>query len=99
MISQTQYVLERVACPCCGYRRLSESGAYEVCRVCRWEDDGLVSTRRPDRYTDGPNGISLAEGQRNFRELGAAHPDEVGTARIPRADEARSPDWRDHTAG
>jgi hypothetical protein len=27
-------------CPCCGYRTLLERGAYDICQVCFWEDDG-----------------------------------------------------------
>ena len=29
-----------VACPCCGYETLGERGAFEICGVCWWEDDG-----------------------------------------------------------
>ncbi|TNL01225.1 hypothetical protein CYD30_28230 [Kosakonia cowanii] len=27
-------------CPCCGYLTLTERGAYDICPVCHWEDDG-----------------------------------------------------------
>ena len=27
-------------CPCCQFRTLSARGAYEICPVCLWEDDG-----------------------------------------------------------
>ncbi|MGW7410740.1 CPCC family cysteine-rich protein, partial [Streptomyces sp. NPDC054833] len=27
-------------CPCCGYLVLEDGpGWYEICRICRWEDD------------------------------------------------------------
>ena len=29
-----------VACPCCGHATLSSRGAYQICPVCFWEDDG-----------------------------------------------------------
>ena len=29
----------RYVCPCCGYRTLLNPGRYEICNVCRWEDD------------------------------------------------------------
>ncbi|MEO8182584.1 MAG: GNAT family N-acetyltransferase [Deltaproteobacteria bacterium] len=31
---------KRHSCPCCQYLTLDERGAYEVCAVCFWEDDG-----------------------------------------------------------
>ncbi|MFF7599301.1 CPCC family cysteine-rich protein [Streptomyces mirabilis] len=27
-------------CPCCGFITLAERGVFEICTVCRWEDDG-----------------------------------------------------------
>ncbi|MCE3604351.1 hypothetical protein LXA47_12135 [Massilia sp. P8910] len=60
-------VEQLAACPCCGYRSLQESGAYDICRVCFWEDDG---TSDPDRPS-GPNHMTLREAQRNFRSIGA----------------------------
>jgi hypothetical protein len=30
----------RLSCPCCGYPTLGASGAYEICFLCNWEDDG-----------------------------------------------------------
>jgi hypothetical protein len=42
-------------CPCCGQRTLSERGAYEICRVCRWEDDGQDDHDR-GVIRGGPNG-------------------------------------------
>ncbi len=88
--------VERATCPCCGYRTLPESGAYEVCPVCLWEDDGFVSTEEPDVWRGGPNGISLVEGQRNFARYGAAHPENAGEVRPPRRNEPRDPGWRPH---
>jgi Cysteine-rich CPCC len=55
------------ACPCCGYRNLRERGAYDICRVCFWEDDG---TEEPGRVSS-PNGMSLQEARVNFRFYGA----------------------------
>lgn len=28
------------SCKCCGFRTLTEVGAYDICRFCNWEDDG-----------------------------------------------------------
>jgi cysteine-rich CPCC protein len=56
-------------CPCCGYRSLRERGAYEICRVCFWEDDG---SHDPDRVS-GPNHMTLREARANFERLGAVN--------------------------
>jgi hypothetical protein len=47
-------------CPCCGYPTLSEPAAYEICRICSWEDDGCDG--------GGPNAGSLDEARENFRK-------------------------------
>ncbi len=89
----------RVTCPCCGYRTLAEGpGAYEVCPVCHWEDDG-VSTKDPLR-NDGPNGISLREGQRHYTLHGSAHLDDTSLPKVrpPFPDEPRDPDWRPYAS-
>ena len=54
--------------PCCGYKTLTELNSWEICVVCRWEDDGL-QTLEPD-FAGGANEESLKEAQRNFREIG-----------------------------
>ena len=38
----------RYACPCCGYLTLLNLGRYEICAVCRWEDDPAVERDGPD---------------------------------------------------
>lgn len=55
------------ACPCCGYRNLRERGAYEICRVCFWEDDGTVDLNR----VSGPNHMTLREARLNVQRCGA----------------------------
>ncbi len=54
-------------CPCCGYLTLEERGRFEICLVCFWEDDG---TDQPDEG-EGPNGLTLQEARKNFRQYGA----------------------------
>lgn len=48
---------EQLPCPCCGSPTICESGAYEVCDVCGWEDDPVQSSN-PD-YAGGANSESL----------------------------------------
>lgn len=75
------------ACPCCGYLTLDERGMYEICPVCRWEDDGQ-GDHDADRVRGGPNrGISLTQARANFAALGAGHPDWAIHARAPRDEE------------
>jgi len=57
-----------LTCPCCGYKTLSELNSWEICVVCRWEDDPLQSDE-PD-FAGGANVESLREAQRNWKEFG-----------------------------
>jgi hypothetical protein len=58
----------KVQCPCCGYRTLMEHGAFEICILCWWEDDGQAD-RDADEIRGGPNGgESLTSARQNFRD-------------------------------
>jgi hypothetical protein len=60
---------ERAECPCCGYPTLGQRGAYEICELCWWEDDGQGDACA-DEVRGGPNqGSSLAQARRNFRQF------------------------------
>ena len=56
----------RYPCPCCGYLTLSQRGGFEICELCRWEDDGQDDPHA-DEVWGGPNGrYSLSEARQNF---------------------------------
>lgn len=68
----------RHPCPCCGNLTLEEQppGTYEICEICRWEDDP-VQFDDPG-YAGGANRISLNEARRQWLLSGlhgAAAPD------------------------
>ena len=80
-------------CPCCGHLTLEQGpGAYELCPVCYWEDDG--GQLRYPTSSDGANGISLVEAQQNHGRLGAVHKRFKSKVRPPRANEPLDPGWR-----
>lgn len=79
------------ACPCCGFRTLPDSGAYDLCPVCWWEDDGLHDDDVAS--VGGPNGKTLAEGQRLYEGYGASDLSGLRRVRAPEPDEARDPGW------
>lgn len=58
---------EMVECRCCGALSIHERGAYEICPVCFWEDDGQQDLDR----VSGPNHMTLREGRENFKRVGA----------------------------
>jgi hypothetical protein len=64
-------------CPCCLYRTLQEQGGYDVCPVCRWEDDG----QRALGVYSHPNRMTLREGRANFALSGSSLLQPSGTAR------------------
>ena len=70
-------------CPCCTFRTLQETGAFELCPVCYWEDDGQ-SDADAGIVRGGPNGtLSLYEARMNFAEFGASDLLWVGHVRPP----------------
>jgi hypothetical protein len=77
------------ACPCCGYKTLSDTGAYDLCPVCWWEDDGL----EPWEYS-APNGQTLVEAQQAYLAQRLPYRLRSGKVRAPKRGEERDPDWR-----
>jgi hypothetical protein len=74
-------------CPCCGCKSLRERGAFEICQVCFWEDDGQ-DDYDADVVRGGPNGLlSLAEARANYRRFGACDERSVSMVRPPRPEE------------
>lgn len=54
-------------CPCCHFPTLSERGAFDICFLCNWEDDGQ-DNHNADLVLGGPNqSYSLTEARHNFR--------------------------------
>lgn len=59
---------EHFNCPCCGYPTLTSSGDFEICFLCRWEDDGQ-NDFEADLVAGGPNkDYSLSEARKNFQK-------------------------------
>ncbi|MEU8348640.1 CPCC family cysteine-rich protein [Streptomyces sp. NPDC048845] len=79
-------------CPCCGHLTLGETGGYEICPVCCWEDDP-VQLRWP-LMESGANELCLMDAQLNYRRTGAAAERFRGRVRPPAAHERRDPGWR-----
>ena len=76
----------RYKCECCGYWTLSSRGMYEICPVCRWEDDPTGQRDGPDTHS-GPNHMSINEARRNFARFGAISEERRKHAREPATDE------------
>ncbi|MFJ4920852.1 CPCC family cysteine-rich protein [Streptomyces sp. NPDC088725] len=82
---------DRFPCPCCGHRVLGTFGFYEICPICRWEDD--VSQLRWVTSL-GQNGTSLVQAQRNYMEFGVSDEKWRSHSRRPFLDEHIDPAWR-----
>lgn len=74
-------------CPCCGFYTFYErpNGNYNICPVCFWEDD--LTQLNDENLSGGANKVSLAQGRRNFLELGACEKEKVQYVREPADDE------------
>jgi hypothetical protein len=63
-------------CPCCGFPTLSERNSYNICVICRWEDDGQDDASANEVW-GGPNGkYSLSAARANF--LSHGHKSDLG---------------------
>jgi len=75
------------ACPCCHYLTLGERGAFEICPVCFWEDDGQ-DDHDAAIVRGGPNGsLSLSKARENFEAFGACDERAREHVRTPKPDE------------
>ena len=54
-------------CPCCGNKTLSTRGEYDICPICKWEDDG---NEVDDAYSS-VNHMTLKEGKNNYLLFGS----------------------------
>ena len=79
----------RYVCDCCGFQTLLNTGQYEICAVCRWEDDRADNARIREgpEAPSGPNHITLTEARENFQKFGAAKERSRHLAREPRPEE------------
>ncbi len=85
--------LDKFPCPCCGYVVFDyQPGTHQRCPICRWEDD--LSQLRFVLMPGSANTVSLARGQQNFADVGAAERRRANEARSPVEDETREPGWR-----
>lgn len=78
-----------VPCPCCGLPTITTLGAFDVCPVCWWEDDGQDDTDA-DEINGGPNGdYSLTRARANARAHGDMYDPGDGIAMVKHPTKAR----------
>jgi hypothetical protein len=77
----------RYPCPCCGYLTRSNPnyGTFEICPICRWEDDN-VQFNNPN-FKGGANQESLIKARENYKKFGASYRKYIKEARAPLPDE------------
>lgn len=74
-------------CPCCRFKTLFGRAAFEICKVCFWEDDGQ-DDQDADIVRGGPNdSLSLRRERVNVAEFGACEGRSVSNIRKPLPDE------------
>jgi Cysteine-rich CPCC len=73
-------------CQVCSNRTISNKGAFEICPVCYWEDEGEI--KNPSKPTGGPNNdLSLEQARLNFKKYGAVSEEFKEKVRPPHSDE------------
>lgn len=87
MIQINECIINKYACPCCGYFTLDTKppGTYEICDICLWEDDSVQYFDLD--YEGGANATSL----RNYQKLFA---NESSWIRKPNKYDLRNPEWK-----
>ena len=78
----------KYVCPCCGYATLDEVDAYEICKICFWEEDDQDDPKA-DECWGGPNKVSLTDGRKNLIHIGASDPKDIEHVRAPTAEDER----------
>jgi len=77
-------------CPCCGFPTLSERNLYDICDICRWEDDGQDDADA-NVVRGGPNGkYSLSAARANFLSHGHMYDLGKGSQVVERPSPQRS---------
>lgn len=83
-------LIKSYPCVCCGFLTISdpESGSYEICDICNWEDDD-VQFRDLD-FSVGANEESLRLARENFKKIGVSSLRFLKEVRAPKPDEIPS---------
>ena len=57
-------------CACCGYLTMdgSESGSFDICAVCYWEDNNVQFANV--NYRGGANDENVSEARDNYKKFG-----------------------------
>ena len=58
-----------ITCPVCGDYEFKMDDDYDICKVCRWENDGL-QLDEPDS-NEGANALSLNEARARWQKQNA----------------------------
>ncbi|WP_075617968.1 CPCC family cysteine-rich protein [Paenisporosarcina indica] len=62
--------MQKAICPCCGFPTLEKRDNDDICKICKWQDDGQDDPHA-DEVFGGPNyDYSLTEARKNFKNNG-----------------------------
>ena len=80
-----QMLPEKLPCLVCGNLTITARGAFDICPVCHWEDEGDI--KNADIPSHGPNGVlSLQQARLNFKKYGAVEEQFVDLVRAAQTD-------------
>lgn len=81
--------MKKYKCFCCGNLTLQTRGNYDICPVCFWEDDANLILDRGEMRSSANHGMTLKEGQQNYKEFGACEREMLPYVRKPKSFERK----------
>lgn len=83
--------MTNITCFVCGHITLGERCDWEICPVCFWEDDVLVSSQ--DESSSANSGMKVSEAQANYILYRACDESSKEHVRPPKENEPLDPAW------
>lgn len=82
---------EKVTCNVCGYKTLDARCDWDICPICGWEDDVLVT--KEDLKSPANRGTRVSQAQANFMMFGASLRSRTALVRSPDESDERDKKW------